>query len=72
MVKVKKELKDNEEDNPNQNFPIAHTPTRSEQFQQRMEQQKFGNYDDIKGMLKRVGDSMKNQVEHLPQGNPAL
>jgi len=47
-------------------FPIAHVPTRTEQREQRIKDREFGNYDDIKPMLRKVGGTMIKQEEHLP------
>jgi hypothetical protein len=50
-------------------FPGGHYPTRAEQQEQRFKDKEFGNYDNIKGYLKRGSGAMISQTEHLPQGD---
>jgi hypothetical protein len=50
-------------------FPVAHTPSRKERQRQQRKNEEFGNYDDIKPMLRKVGGTMVSQTEHLPQGD---
>ncbi len=47
-------------------FPIGHVRTRREELAQRYRDKEFGDYSDIKRMLKQVGGTMVDQVTHLP------
>jgi hypothetical protein len=65
-IKLKSNIsKEAEEDN----FPIAHVPTRTEVKRQQYKDQLFGDYSDIKPMLQRVGGTMIRQEEHLTSGD---
>jgi hypothetical protein len=71
-VKLKSNIrKDKEGDDETEEriFAIAHTPTRREELERRRRDREFGNYDDIKPMLKNVGGYIVSQTTHLPHGD---
>lgn len=45
------------------------TKTRTQEMQDRLKERQFGNYDDLKDYLGRVGGHMVHQTETLPQGD---
>jgi|SRR5215211_1969765 len=68
MVKYKSKVPLNSSGKPadnqtEENIPIAHLPTRDERKQQQQKEQEFGNYDDIKPMLRKVGGTLMKQEE---------
>jgi hypothetical protein len=68
-VKLKSNIrkdKEGDDETEEQIFAIAHTPTRKEEQAKRMREKEFGNYDDLKPMLKKVGGYIVSQTTYLP------
>ena len=59
--------KENINANPSEDIPIAHTPTRAEQLAKREYDKKFAYADDIMPMLKKVGGTLIESEQRLPQ-----
>jgi hypothetical protein len=54
-----------------ENFPVAHKPTRAEEMEKRLKEKQFGDYSDIKDMLVKSRATLISNEEYLPKGDLA-
>jgi hypothetical protein len=48
-------------------YPV--TKSRNQEWQDRLRQREFGNYDDLKPYFNKVGATIVSQTDHTPRGN---
>jgi len=74
MVKYKSKMPLGDDNRPadavkEEEFPVAHVPTRTERAEQQRKEQEFGDYSDLKPILQKVRGYMVSQETYLPKGD---